>query len=80
MFWIPTDFVNTGKSKAVVSITLSNKGQGSYKREIFGDSITVERTINASTGSGGYKILNAQSIILQQFLESVNYYHFCFDS
>ncbi|XP_057377924.1 structural maintenance of chromosomes protein 6-like [Daphnia carinata] len=52
------DFVKTGKSKAVVSVTLSNKGQGSYKRDIFGDTITIERTINASTGSGGYKIIN----------------------
>lgn len=52
------DFVKTGKSKAVVSVTLLNKGQGSYKRDIFGDTITIERTINASTGSGGYKMIN----------------------
>jgi hypothetical protein len=45
-----------------------NKGQGSYKRDIFGDAITIERTISASTGTGGYKIFNEQSIVLLQFL------------
>ncbi|XP_046453349.1 structural maintenance of chromosomes protein 6-like [Daphnia pulex] len=51
------EFIKTGKSKAVVSVTLLNKGKGSYKRNTFGDTITIERTINAS-GSGGYRILN----------------------
>ena len=53
------DFIKTGKSQAVVKVTLSNKGRGSYKHETFGDYITVERTINAS-GGGGYKIQNEQ--------------------
>lgn len=66
------DFVKTGKSRAVVRVTLANKGQGSYKRDTFGDYITIERTINATSGGGGYKILNQQGIYLlmfnQQFL------------
>lgn len=67
-YLIPLDFVKTGKSKAVVSVTLINKGKGSYKRNTFGDTITIERTINAS-GSGGYRILNEHRIIHVNFFK-----------
>ena len=66
---MPIDFVKTGKSKAVVSVTLINKGKGSYKRDIFGDAITIERTISASTGTGGYRILNEHRIIIVKFFK-----------
>ncbi|EFX80525.1 putative SMC6, structural maintenance of chromosome protein 6, copy B [Daphnia pulex] len=66
------DFVKTGKSKAVVSVTLINKGKGSYKRKIFGDTITIERTINASTGSGGYKIFNEQRKLISDKRSDLN--------
>ena len=46
----------------MVRVTLSNKGQGTYKKEIYGDYITIERTINATSGAGGYKILNEHGI------------------
>lgn len=52
-----TDFIKTGKTRAVVRVTLVNQGPCAYLRETYGDYITIERIINQS-GSGGYKILN----------------------
>lgn len=45
-----------------------NKGQGSYKRETYGDYITIERSISAATGGGGYRILNEQGSYYILFL------------
>jgi hypothetical protein len=39
------------------SVTLANKGDDSFMPHVYGDSITIERTLN-KTGSGGYKIKN----------------------
>lgn len=64
------DFIKTGRSKAVVRVTLSNKGRNSYQPEVFGDFITIERTINA-TGSGGYKILNERGKLHIQLLACI---------
>jgi len=58
IYWyLLKDFIKTGRSKAVVRVTLSNQGRNCYQPDVYGDFITIERTINA-TGSGGYKILN----------------------
>ena len=45
---------NTGCAK--VRVTLLNKGDDAYKHEIYGDSITVERTIATRGGYNGYKL------------------------
>ena len=49
------EFVRTGTQKAVVSVTLRNVGLEAFKPELYGDSITVERTILV-TGSSKYKL------------------------
>ena len=62
----------------MVRVTLSNKGQGSYKHETFGDYITIERIINAA-GGGGYKIQNQQGgcfFFLLTFIDEVQFYYF----
>ena len=48
-----SEFIKKGSSKAVIQVTLSNVGEDAYKPEIFGKSITFQRTINES-GSSAY--------------------------
>ena len=43
---------------ADISVSLCNKGEDAYKRDVYGDTITVERRLSAD-GGGGYKIKNA---------------------
>jgi chromosome segregation ATPase len=47
--------VRSGSQKAIISVTLRNVGAEAYKPELYGRSITVERTIVAGTGSSSYK-------------------------
>lgn len=65
--------MKTGKSKAVVQVTLVNKGEGAYQRDVFGDFITIERSISADRArGGGYKLLNERGAsILDDFLRNV---------
>ncbi|XP_033215267.1 structural maintenance of chromosomes protein 6 isoform X2 [Belonocnema kinseyi] len=49
------DFIKQGRNTASVDITLTNAGTGSYKHDIYGDAITVCRTVGASSS---YKIKN----------------------
>jgi hypothetical protein len=44
---------------AKVRVTLLNRGVDGYKHEIYGDTITVERTIAVRGGYNGYKLLDA---------------------
>ncbi|XP_070161215.1 structural maintenance of chromosomes protein 6 [Polyergus mexicanus] len=49
------EFIKKGKNSATIEITLVNKGDTAFKHDIYGDTITVVRTIgNASS----YKIKN----------------------
>ncbi|GAA5994173.1 DNA repair protein SMC6 [Rhodotorula paludigena] len=50
------DLIMENKPSARCSVTLANKGEEAFQRDVYGDSITIERTIN-KTG-GGYKIKN----------------------
>jgi hypothetical protein len=45
---------------AKVRITLSNGGSDGYKPDIYGDSITVERTIANGSGPNGIKLLDCK--------------------
>jgi chromosome segregation ATPase len=47
---------NTGTAK--IQVTLRNEGDDGFQREIYGDSITVERIITNRSGGGGYKLLD----------------------
>jgi len=52
-----SEFIKKGTNAAVIEIMLTNKGDTAYKPEIYGDMITVMRTIG-STNSYSYKIKN----------------------
>ena len=47
------EFIKKGCVKAVIQVTLSNNGEDSYKPELYGSSITFQRTIN-EMGSSAY--------------------------
>lgn len=49
------DFVKTGENTADVIVKLRNKGADAYKKDVYGDYITVEQRIS-SDGSRGYKL------------------------
>ncbi len=42
---------------AKVQVTLLNKGPDAFKHDVFGDSITIERTISLGGSYNGYKLL-----------------------
>lgn len=46
-------------SHAKVQVTLLNRGTDGYHHEVYGDTITVERTISLKGGYNGYKLLDA---------------------
>lgn len=50
--------IKEGKSRALIKVTIANKGSNSYDHSRFGDVIQVERKLDAET-SGSYKILNS---------------------
>ncbi|KAH8513662.1 hypothetical protein H0E87_006796 [Populus deltoides] len=45
------DFIKTGCSYAVVEVEVRNRGEESYKPDIYGDSIIIERRINQSSST-----------------------------
>ena len=47
-------FIRTGQTSAVVEIKLCNEGEKAYKPEVYGDSITVMRTVTNSSST--YKL------------------------
>eukprot|EP00092_Neocalanus_flemingeri_P032878 GFUD01035757.1.p1 GENE.GFUD01035757.1~~GFUD01035757.1.p1 ORF type:complete len:1072 (-),score=401.60 GFUD01035757.1:161-3376(-) len=49
-------FIRTGQNSAVVEIKLLNVGESSYKPDLYGESITVRRTVTQSSST--YKILD----------------------
>jgi len=53
---------DTSSSCAKVRVTLLNKGSDGYQREIYGDYITVERTIALRGGYNGYKLFSADNV------------------
>ncbi|KAL0107751.1 hypothetical protein PUN28_014797 [Cardiocondyla obscurior] len=55
------EFIKKGKHTAIIEITLLNKGDTAYKTDIYGDKITVIRTIGTSST---YKIKNSRGEII----------------
>ncbi|KAK5603295.1 hypothetical protein CRENBAI_010760 [Crenichthys baileyi] len=51
------DFVKTGENTADVTVKLRNRGADAYKKDLYGDYITVEQRIS-SDGSRSYKLKN----------------------
>lgn len=54
-----TEFIKKGKNSATIEITLINKGDTAFKHDIYGDVITVVRTIG---NTSSYKIKNWRGI------------------
>ncbi|GAA5854087.1 hypothetical protein JCM9279_004378 [Rhodotorula babjevae] len=50
------DLIMEGKTSARCAVTLANKGAEAYQHHVYGDSITIERTLNKTGGT--YKIKN----------------------
>jgi len=48
----------SGGNGAKVQVTLLNQGDDAYKHEIYGDKITVERSISLTGSYNGYKLLD----------------------
>jgi hypothetical protein len=48
----------TAPAQAKIRVTLLNQGDDGYKHDVYGDTITVERTISLNGGYNGYKLLN----------------------
>jgi hypothetical protein len=43
-------------SHAIVHVKLTNQGSDGYKHDVYGDTITVERTIRVGSGFNGFKL------------------------
>ena len=54
------DFVQKGRRKADIKITLKNEGDDAYRQELYGPSITFQRSIT-ETGQSSFKIFNHQN-------------------
>ena len=48
-----SEFIKKDASRAVIQVTLRNTGEDSYKEELYGKSVTFQRTINES-GTSAY--------------------------
>lgn len=58
MVWnVISEFVKKGTNAAHIEIKIKNSSRNSYKHDLYGDVITIVRTLNASGGSS-YKIKN----------------------
>ncbi|KAM7194607.1 P-loop containing nucleoside triphosphate hydrolase protein [Rhypophila sp. PSN 637] len=70
-------FVKEGRERAVLSVKIKNQGEDAYHRDIYGDSITVERHFS-KTGTSGFKVKSAAgqtvSTKRQEVEDIVEYY------
>jgi len=53
---------DASSASAKVRVTLLNKGSDAFQHDIYGDYITVERTIALRGGFNGYKLFNADNV------------------
>ena len=60
-----TGLIRQGQASATVEISLYNGGEHAFKEEIYGDAITVVRTVLAS-GGGGYRLKDAKGRIVKE--------------
>lgn len=51
------NLIRNGENQAVVEIDLYNKGEDGYRKDLYGDKITVVRTVTAA-GGGSYRLKN----------------------
>ena len=71
-------FIKEGEETATIQVKIKNHGEGAYRADVYGDSITVERHF-AKVGGSGFKIRSATGRIIstkKQELEDICE-HFC---
>ena len=59
-----------GSNEARISIRLRNRGPDSYRRDVYGSSIIVVRSIKRD-GASGYKIKAANGRVIEQKADEV---------
>jgi chromosome segregation ATPase len=55
--------IKEGEDNATLAVKIRNRGEGAYKPDIYGTSITVERHFSKS-GSSGFKIKNSEEKVV----------------
>jgi len=56
-------FIRAGQTSATVEIKLVNTGDNCHKPEVFGESITVQRTVTQTSSS--YKLKDSRGVVVQ---------------
>ncbi|KZF18881.1 DNA repair protein Rad18 [Xylona heveae TC161] len=56
-------FIKEGQESATLAVRVKNRGEGSYQKDIYGDSIIVERHFSKS-GASGFKLKSASGRII----------------
>ncbi|WOO77550.1 Structural maintenance of chromosome0s protein 6 [Vanrija pseudolonga] len=64
------DLIMRGKDKASIKVVIDNRGKGAYKPNVYGDSITIERTIHSS-GASGYTFKSSSGNIIERKREAL---------
>jgi chromosome segregation ATPase len=55
--------IKEGQESATLAVKIKNRGEGAYKHDLYGDSITVERHFSKS-GTSGFKIKNSEEKVI----------------
>ena len=63
------DFIQRGADKAKITVTLKNEGEDAYKPEVYGTSISFQRTI-WSSGQSSVNILDQDETIIRKNREA----------
>ncbi|KAK6621266.1 hypothetical protein RUM43_011572 [Polyplax serrata] len=73
-----SDFIKRGENWAQVSITLVNKGNNAFKKDMYGSQITITRNIS-KTGSNSYSCKSESGSIVSKKKEEVDSIVFTFN-
>ncbi|KAK5716738.1 Structural maintenance of chromosomes protein 6 [Elasticomyces elasticus] len=52
--------IKEGQESATLAVKIKNRGEGAYKPELYGASITIERNFSRSGSNNGYKIKSSE--------------------
>ena len=72
-------FIRTDQNSAMVEVRLSNVGEGEYKRDLYGDSIRISRTVTHTSST--YKIMDdkGRSVVEKKQKEELDRILFAFN-
>ena len=65
-------FIRTGQNSAVVEIKLCNQGETKYKPDLYGESITVMRTVTNSSSSYKLKDQHGRVVVEKKVKEELD--------